>query len=66
VLAADTLSLNFHATSAGITYRAETSTDLRTWTTNGVTQSVPGADGRSTATIARDGPQRFLRLAIED
>jgi hypothetical protein len=62
----DKLSLNFHATSPGVTYRVETSTDLQAWTTSGVTQSAPGPDQRSTATIPFDGPSRFLRLTVED
>lgn len=66
VLDADTLSLNFHASSPGITYRVETSTDLADWTTTGITQSAPGADGRTTASVPRDAPQRFLRLVVQD
>ena len=66
VLNGNTLSLSFHATSPGVTYRVETSTDLQTWITTGVTQSPPGPDQRSTATVPRDGPSRFLRLAVED
>ena len=66
VLDGNSLSLSFHATSPGITYRVETSTDLTHWTTNGVTQSVPGADDRSTASVLRDSPTRFLRLVVGD
>ena len=66
VLDGSTLSLSFHATSPGITYRVETSTDLTHWTTTGVTQSAPGADDRSTATVLRDSPDRFLRLVVGD
>jgi hypothetical protein len=66
VLGANTLSLNFHASSPGITYTVETSTNLTHWTTTGVTQTAPGADGRSTASVLRDAPQRFLRLLVED
>jgi hypothetical protein len=66
VLGETTLSLNFHATAPGITYRAKTSTDLTNWTTTGVSQSAPGPDGRSTATIPLDHPHRFLRLIVEN
>jgi len=66
VLEENTVSLSFHATSPGITYRVETSTDLRTWTMEGVTQSAPGPGHRSTATVVRDAPERFLRLVVED
>lgn len=65
-LGEDSLSLSFHASSPGITYRVETSTNLAEWSTTGVTQSAPGADGRSTATVPRDEPHRFLRLVFED
>jgi hypothetical protein len=61
-----TLSLSFYAVRPGITYRAETSTDLQNWTTAGVTQAAPGADGQSIATVSRDGPARYLRLAVAD
>ena len=64
VLIENALSLNFHATSRGIIYYVETSTELQNWTTTGVTQTVPGADQRSTATVSRDGPNRYLRLKI--
>jgi hypothetical protein len=60
------LSLSFHSTSPGITYRVETSTDLQNWVTTGVTQSAPGPDHRSTATVPIDTPHRFLRLTVED
>lgn len=63
---ANTLSLSFHETSPGITYHVETSTDLQNWSTAGVTQSLPGPDQKSTATVARDGPRRFLRLLVAD
>lgn len=66
VVSETTLSLNFHATAPGLTYRAETSNDLTNWTTTGVTQSAPAPDGRSTATIPPDAPHRFLRLTVED
>jgi hypothetical protein len=58
------LSLSFHGARPGITYTAETSTDLLHWTTDGVILSVPGADGRRTASIPRDRPVRYLRLKV--
>lgn len=60
-----TLSLDFQATTPGITYRAETSTDLTDWTTAGVTQSSPGPGGRSTASVPRDIAGRFLRVTVQ-
>ncbi len=65
VLDGNTLSLSFHAASPGISYRVETSADLKNWTTTGVTQSVPGADQRSIATVPLGASSRFLRLAVE-
>ncbi len=66
VLDGNTLSLSFHATSPGITYKVETSTDLHDWKLKGVNQSAPGPDGRSTATVTLDSPRRFLCLVVED
>ena len=54
----------FHATTPGLAYRAETSTDLTHWTTAGVTQSAPGPDGRRTASVPLDALSRFLRLTV--
>ena len=64
VLAGNTLSLSFPANKPGLTYRAETSTNLTRWTSTGVTQSAPGPDGRSTASVPLDAPSRFLRLVV--
>ncbi len=67
VMGAGTMSLNFKAGKPGVLYRVETSADLTgPWTTAGVTQSAPGADGQVTATVTRDGPERFLRLFVQD
>jgi hypothetical protein len=63
-LQTNTMGLTFHATRPGLTYRVEASSDLAQWSAVGVTQSAPGADGLSTATIPRSGPNRFLRLAV--
>ncbi len=66
VLGVNTLGLGFHAASPGITYTVQTSTNLQSWTTQGVVQSAPGPDGRATATVLRDAPSRFLRLVVQD
>ena len=66
VLNSDRLSLTFHAAAPGIIYRVETSTGLDRWTTEGVTLSAIGADQRRTASVARSGPGRFLRLKVVD
>ena len=63
VLGGNTLSISFHAASPGITYSVETSIDLNTWVTEGVTMSGP--DNQRTASVAMDLPQRFLRLVVQ-
>ena len=47
-----------------MTYEVETTTDLITWTTTGVTQGTPDASNIVTATIPLDVPGRFLRLKV--
>jgi hypothetical protein len=48
----------------GITYHAETSTDLKTWTTNGITLSGPDPRNHRTASIPSNSQNRFLRLVV--
>jgi hypothetical protein len=64
VRAANQMSLIFYAGSAGVTYSVEASTDLKTWSTSGVTVSAPDANGFSTATVPTTGPRRFMRLKV--
>jgi hypothetical protein len=64
VLAGNQLSLTFYAGSEGITYLAETSTDLHTWTTTGVTISAADANKFRTASVPMTGSQRFMRLGV--
>jgi hypothetical protein len=63
VLDGNTLIMSFHAASPGITYIVETSIDLKSWGTTGVTMSGP--DNQRTATVAMDSPQRYLRLVVQ-
>ena len=49
ILTDDSLSLTFHAARPGLTYTVQTSTDLRNWTTEGVTP-MASAPPRSLAT----------------
>jgi hypothetical protein len=58
------ISLTFYGGSAGVVYSVETSTDLHTWTTAGVSISGPDANHFYTATVARSGPRGFIRLKI--
>lgn len=66
VAIADTLlTLTYtRAQTSGVTYEVETTTDLITWTTAGVTQGTPDASNIVTATIPLDVPGRFLRLKV--
>jgi hypothetical protein len=58
------LSITHYAANPKVAYTVETSTDMRTWTSAGVTLTGP-ADNR-TATVQRNGaPRRFLRLKVE-
>ena len=77
-LNADTISLSYYSVSAGVTYRVETSKDLITWVTTGITitdpevdpeyvdypHRDPNYDGISTASVPRDEACGFLRLVI--
>lgn len=66
VLSGGSLTLAFHGASTGITYGAETSADLITWSSSGVTLSSPDATGSRTATlpVGTDGSPRFMRLVV--
>ena len=64
VIAANQMSLTFYAGSAGITYSVEASTDLRTWSTAGVTISTPDANNFRTATIPITNSGCFMRLKV--
>ena len=65
VLANGTLSLTFQGNSGGIIYGAETSADLSTWTSAGVTVSEPDTQGKRTVSIPVGAGARFLRLAVQ-
>jgi hypothetical protein len=60
------LSITYYSATAGITYRAETSGDLKTWTTQGVSISSPNPGGYRTASVPATGNQRYLRLAVSE
>ncbi len=66
-VSAGTLSFTYkRAVATGLTYVAQTTTDLAAaWTTNGVTQGTPDVNGLTTATVPFDGTgPRFLRLTV--
>jgi len=62
VIAGNQMSLTFYAGSAGVTYSVQSSTDLQTWSTTGVTLSDPDANNFRTATVSQNGPKKFLRI----
>jgi hypothetical protein len=64
VLASETLSISYYAASPGVSYTAETSTDLRSWTVEGVILSGTAENRR--ASVSRDSARRFLRLSVEE
>ena len=65
-LDAGSLSLSFFGASDGIRYAVKTSTDLRSWTSEGVMLSEPDAEGRRSAMVSQDSPGRFLRLVVAE
>ncbi|MGI9241006.1 MAG: leucine-rich repeat domain-containing protein [Verrucomicrobiales bacterium] len=62
VLDPTSLSIEFHAGSRGVSYSAETSADLKTWSGAGVSISGADANGIRRAGILRDSTRRFMRL----
>lgn len=59
-----TLELKYYAGTAGVTYRVETSKDMITWVTTGVTVSAADSEGVVTASIPRGAVCGFLRLVV--
>jgi len=59
-----TMSMRFYATSPGVNYQVETSEDLRNWSTNNVTVSLPDESGHSTATMPMNGGRRLMRIKL--
>ena len=60
------LSITFYGASLGITYTVETSSNLKDWTTQGVTLSGTDMAGYRTASVDLDLPRCFLRLTVND
>lgn len=60
------LTLTYRRVRAELAYTVETSTNLSTgtWTSVGVNQGTPAADGSVTASIPLSGPRTFLRLNV--
>jgi len=64
--ATNTLRFTYYAGNTKVDYFAETCTDMKNWTTQGVSLGAPGTDGRRTASVVRNTPARFLRLRVEE
>lgn len=64
VVVGNNMSLTYYAASAGITYTVETSPDLKSWDTTGVTLSGPDANNCYTATVPMTGAPCFMRLKV--
>ena len=64
VVSGGNLSLTFYAGSLGVTYTVQTSTDLKNWTTTGVTVSAPDINNFRTATVPITGVKCFLRIVL--
>lgn len=60
------LSITYYAAKAGIIYRVETSGDLKTWTTQGVSISPQNANGFRTASVPATDAGRYVRLAVSE
>ena len=56
------MSLSFYSATPGVTYQVRTSSDMLNWSTEGVVISGPMTN--RTATVAKSGPQRFMRLEV--
>ncbi|MDG2124360.1 MAG: leucine-rich repeat domain-containing protein [Verrucomicrobiales bacterium] len=61
----NTLGMSFHATSPGITYSVQTSTDLLNWTSDGITVNLPDDDGKSFASV-KHGAEGFFRVLVSE
>lgn len=64
VVSGESISISFYGATPGVTYRVETSSDLTSWTPEGVTLSAPDAAGQRTGSVPLDGGSRFLRLKV--
>lgn len=58
-----TVSVQYPAPRTDVTYSVETSTNLTSWTHNGVTD-VPSTGNLRIATVARTDPHTFLRVRV--
>lgn len=66
VFAGNAMRLTFYAGRSGLTYSVKTSTDLKIWSTNGVTLSALDANQRRTATVGMSSRGRYMRLDVSE
>ena len=66
VLCVDSLCISYQATSPGVSYTVEASSDLENWTTSAVTVSEIDPGGQRIASVAIDSDRKFLRLAVSE
>jgi hypothetical protein len=60
------MSLTYYAGKTDVTYAAESSTDLQTWSKSGVILSGPDSNSCRTASVPMTGPCRFLRISVHN
>ena len=58
------LTTTFFAGKQDVVYTPQTSTDLKNWTSDGVTLSELSLEGRRTASVSTSQPIQFLRLLL--
>jgi hypothetical protein len=64
VFTSNQMSLIFYAGSEGVSYKVESSTDLKNWTTEGVSLSTPDINKFRTATVSTTDPGGFMRIVV--
>jgi hypothetical protein len=60
------LSITYYAASEGITYQVQTTDNLSSWTTSGVSISQPDTAGFRTASVPATDTARFIRLVVSE
>jgi hypothetical protein len=58
------MNMQYYASSSGVTYTVETSTDLVNWSSSGVTVSGTDANGMAKASALLNGSVMFMRLRV--
>jgi len=64
VLTGGNLSYTFYVGNAYVRFRIQSSADLHTWSSAGVTVSAQDANGNCTATVPRFSGRCFMRLVV--